>query len=86
MSQHAAVILLANQGELYKSYSTVAWNLWQHNTPWTRFIYCHKSLALCYNYYIYIYFTCINSHVISVSTINAHRFITRHLNPNLSGF
>ena len=28
-----AVILLANQGELYKSYSTVAWDLWQLIKP-----------------------------------------------------
>ena len=26
--------------------------------PWTRFIYCHKPLARCYNYYIIIILLC----------------------------
>ena len=44
---------------IYNSYSTVARELWQHKQPLSsgyalglESVYCHKSLAPCYNYNI----------------------------------
>ena len=45
---------------IYNSYSTVARDLWQHKPPLSSgyalglgSVYCHKSLAPCYNYNIF---------------------------------
>ena len=47
---------------IYNSYSTVARDLWQRKPPLSSgcalglgSVYCHKSLAPCYNYNIYTY-------------------------------
>ena len=53
-------VTFSQSGGIYNSYSMVARDLWQRKPPLSsgyalglRSIYCHKSLALCYNYNIY---------------------------------
>ena len=54
-------VTFSQSGGIYNSYSTVARDLWQRKPPLSSgyalglgSVYCHKSLAPCYNYNIYI--------------------------------
>ena len=52
-------VIFSQSGGIHNSYSTVARDLWQRKLPLSSgyahrlgSIYCHKFLALCYNYNI----------------------------------